>query len=337
MRSSTKNYILKSWTTEPMRKLVYWTAIFLIATTASAQSTKPTSTAKPAAKTAPSAAPAAAPSEEPLPTTEQLQAYFKRVFGYDQNLTFQVARVEPARMPHMADATVVVTTPEGRQITHWYVSSDQKWIITGESFAYGTDPYAQNRELLDSRSFGPTKGPKDAKFTIVEFADLECPACRQAEPVMEKLQQDFPNVKFVFQSFPLEMMHPWALSAAKYLDCIQRSNNEQAWTFLQAVYTHQPEIEQGVRVPAGGIDENAITERMNRYVTMAGADSAKIAACVGNPETAARIQKSFELGTTLRVTGTPTLFVNGRMVQTINQQQYEPLKNLVQFEIEQAK
>jgi protein-disulfide isomerase len=320
-----------------MHKLVCWTAILLISATVSAQ-TKPTSNvAKPGAKTVPSATPAPAPAAEPLPTPEQMQAYFKRVFGYDQNLTFQVARVDPARIPHMADATVVVTTPEGRQITHWYVSSDQKWVVTGESFPFGADPYAENRELLNSRAFGPTKGPKDAKFTIVEFADLECPACRQAEPVLERLQQDFPNVKFVFQSFPLEMMHPWALTAAKYLDCMQRSNNEQAWTFLQAVYTHQPEIEQGVRMPAGGVDESAVSERMNRYVTMAGGDSTKIAACVANPDTAARVHKSSELGSELRVTGTPSLFVNGRMVQTINQQQYEALKGLVQFEIEQAK
>ena len=325
-----------------MRKLVCWTALLLITATVSAQTKKPTSTAtKPAAKTAANATPAtttsAAPFEEPLPTAEQLEAYFKRVFGYDPNLTFKVARVEAARMPHMVDATVVVSTTEGRQITHWYVSSDQKWIITGEAFPYGADPYAENRELLTSSALGPTKGPKDAKIMIVEFADLECPACRQAQPVMERLQQDFPNVKFVFQSFPLELMHPWAMTAAKYLDCMQRSNNEQAWTFLQAVYTHQAEIEQGVRSPSGGVDDNAINERMNRYVTMAGGDSTKIAACVTNPETAARVHKSSELGTALRVTGTPSLFVNGRLVATINQQQYEILKDLVQFEIEQAK
>lgn len=319
-----------------MRKLVCWTALLLIAATALAQTTKPTSP-RPVAKTAQPSAPATTPVEEPLPTAEQLEAYFKRVFGYDQNLTFKVARVEPARMPHMVDTTVVITTPEGRQITHWYVSSDQKWIITGEAFPYGAEPYAENRELLKSRAFGPTKGPNDAKLTVVEFADLECPACRQAQPVMERLQQDFPNVKFVFQSFPLEMMHPWALTAAKYLDCMQRSNNEQAWTFLQAVFTHQAEIEQGVRAPAGGVDENAVNERMNRYVTMAGGDSAKIAACAATSDTAARLRKSSELGTALRITGTPSLFVNGRLVQTINQQQYEMLKNLLQFELDQAK
>ncbi|HEX8924625.1 MAG TPA: thioredoxin domain-containing protein, partial [Terriglobales bacterium] len=309
-----------------MRKIVCWTALLLVCAALTAQTAKPKPTAKPAAKPAPAPAAAPATAAEPLPTQQQLEAYFKRAFGYDQNLTFKVARIEPSRIPHMADATVVIATPEGQQVTHWFISSDENWIITGEVFPYGTDPYADNRARLDADAFGPTKGPKDAKFMIVEFADLECPACRSAEPVMERLQNDFPNVKFVFQSMPLEMLHPWALTAAKYLDCMQRANNEQAWTFLQAVYTHQPEIEQGVRIPAGGIDEKAVTERMNRYVSMAGGDPTKISACVAEPETTARVHKSFDLGTQLRVSGTPTLFVNGRMVSTINAQQYEGLK-----------
>ena len=321
-----------------MRKIVCWTVLLLLGATLSAQNTKSKSAAaKQVVNPAPTSASAAAPDGETLPTAEQMETYFKRVFGYDTNLTFKVARIEPSRIPHMSDATVVINTPEGQQVTHWYVSSDQKWVVTGEAFPYGPDPYADNRARLNANAFGPTKGPQDPKITIVEFADLECPACRQAQPVMEHLQQDFPNVKFMFQSFPLEMMHPWAFTAAKYLDCIQRSNNEQAWTFLQAVYTHQPEIEQGVRVPAGGIDENALTERMNRYVTMAGGDVAKVSACVASPETAARVHKSFDLGTQLHITGTPTLFVNGRLVPTVNPQQYDGLKALVQFEIDQAK
>ncbi len=56
---------------------------------------------------------------------------------------------------------------------------------------------------------------------------------------MEKLRTDFPQARFIFQSFPLAQLHPWAVRASSYLDCIARSNQDQAFTFIDAVFNHQ--------------------------------------------------------------------------------------------------
>lgn len=287
--------------------------------------------AKRAAKGAPAkAAPAktdleAKPaSKAELPSEATVNAFLKRMFGYDQNLVFRVAGIRPAEDSGLAEATVVVNTPQGQQITRLYITPDQKHAVLGDLIPFGTDPFAKDREELKA-AFGPTKGPKDAPVTIVEFGDLQCPACKQAQPNIEKLVAASPNARLVFQNFPLEQIHPWAMPAARYVDCLARTNNDGAWTFIQAVYTHQ-----------GEITEANVTDKLNNYAKMAGADPAAVATCAATPETTSRIQKSLELGKAVGITGTPTLFINGRKIGNLGSIPVDALKSIVDFEAEQA-
>ena len=144
----------------------------------------------------------------------------------------------------------------------------------------------------------------------------------------------------VFQSFPLSQLHPWATRASSYLDCISRSNQDQAFTFLDVVFSHQKEIEAAVRkTDAAGkttVDDAAVTERLRHYAEMAGADAAATQSCAEAPGTAERIARSQLLGQVIGVTGTPTLFINGRRVGNPGAAQYEGLKSVVAFEAEQA-
>ncbi len=84
------------------------------------------------------------------------------------------------------------------------------------------------------------------------------------------------------------------------------------------------------------IDDAAVTERLRHYAEMAGADPAKTQTCAEAPATAERINRSEQVGKVVAVTGTPTLFVNGRRVGNPSAAQYEGLKTLVAFEAEQA-
>lgn len=261
-----------------------------------------------------------------LPSEATVMSFLKRMFGYDPNLVFKVSEIKASEASGMAEATAVVNTPQGQQMVKFYVSPDQKHAIMGDMIPFGSDPFAEDRALLEKSAFGPTKGPADAPVTIVEFGDLQCPACGKAQPTLEKLMSDVPNAKLIFQNFPLEQLHPWALQAAKYLDCMGRANNDQALTFTTAVYSHQ-----------GEITEANSTEKLNNYVKMAGADPAAIAACAAKPDTAARVIKSQALGNQVKVTGTPTLFVNGRKIGNVGGMPYDVLKAIVEFEAQQKK
>jgi protein-disulfide isomerase len=212
-------------------------------------------------------------------------------------------------------------------------------VIVGEVLPFGADPFMAERTKLLISTFGPTAGPADAKMLIVEFADLECPACKEAAPMMAKLRADYPQAKFVFQSYPLPQ-HPWAARAAAYLDCIAKTNQDQAFAFIDSVFSHQKEIEDAVRKPDAlgkpTVDDAAVAERLGHYAELAGADVSKVAACAATPETAERIARSQELARTVGVTSTPTLFLNGRRVPGPRADQYDALKELVNYEAEEA-
>ncbi len=315
-----------------MRNLLKCSAVLLFSLSLFAQTA-----AKPASRPAAQAAPAAVAGG---PTVEVAEAYFKRMFGYDSNIQVKVPSITASAIPDLFDVVAVFLTPEGQQIAHFYVSRDMKHAIAGELLSFGADPFLQDRQELARSAFGPSRGPANAKLLLVEFADLECPSCKEAQPVMRKLHDDFPEARFVFQSFPLDQLHPWAIPAASYLDCIARSNQAQAFTFIDSVYSHQKDIEADVRKTGltgkVSIDKAALTEHMRSYTEASGADPAAMQACAEAPATLERVLRSQTLAKTLGVTGTPTLFVNGRRIDSRGLGQYEALKNVISFEAELA-
>ena len=311
-----------------MRTALKCSALLLISISVFAQAGKKSATAP------------AAPAATNAVTKESAEVYFQRMFGYDPGFVVKVVNIQPSPIADLTEVTTLFTTPEGQQATRWYVSKDQKHVLVGELLPYGSDPFADARAKLAASASGPAKGPADSKMLIVEFADLECPACKDAAPTMEKLRTDFPQARFVFQSFPLPQ-HPWAAKAAAYLDCIGRENPGQAYAFIDSVFSHQKEIEDAVRkTDAAGkttIDDAAITEQLHQYTSGAGADPAKVQACAEKPETSERILRSQALGKDVGVNATPTLYFNGRRVANFNSSQYDALKAIATFETEQAK
>lgn len=274
------------------------------------------------------------------PSAAMVEAYFHRLFGYDSSLQTKVLKIAPSPAAELYEVRVQLSSPKGQQVTTWYVTRDLKHALLGELMPFGDHPYQASQTRLAAEAFGATAGPRKAKLLIVEFADLECPACREAATLMARLRADFPEARFVFQNYPIANLHPWATPAAAYLDCLTRQAPQHALAFVDLVYEHQREIEEEVRQPdAEGkvhIDEAAVQAALRRYAEWTGADGAKIAACALLPETAERVQRSRALGDALGVTATPTLFINGRRMIAPSSQQYEGLKNIVNFEQEMA-
>lgn len=159
-----------------------------------------------------------------LPNEDTVMQFVQHMIGYDPSLKFRISSIKPAEAPGFADVTVVVNNGQADQILNFFVSPDGKWALIGQMMDFGTDPFARYRSLL-GKVDGPIRGPKDAKVTIVEFADLECPACKAALPNVEKIQSENPNVRVIFQNFPLEKLHPWAFRAALYVDCLKTNSD----------------------------------------------------------------------------------------------------------------
>jgi protein-disulfide isomerase len=289
---------------------------FTLAALAQSTATKPHATAS-ASSPATSQAKAVT-----LPTKDQVEAAMKRSFGYDPGISWQIYDIRASRIPDVAEILVSINK---QQAVHLYWSAATQEAVAGDLMPFGPDPYARTRATLRAAD-GPSRGAQQPAILIIDFSDLECPHCKAAQPVLEKLAADFPQVRLVFQQFPLPAaLHPWALKAALYADCAGKMDKDAFWKYVDAVFENQ-----------GSIATATADDQLKGFATTAGLDGQKLAACAGSLEAEARVKKSMDLGQSLEINETPTVYINGRQVRGVATIPYDQLKNLVQFEIDHA-
>ena len=278
---------------------------------------------KPATHTSSSAAaPQSTQKKAALPTMEEVEASMKRSFGYDPGVTWQIYEIKESSIPGLAE---ILVSMNKQQPVHLFLVPGTQTAIAGQMIPFGPDPFAAARANLKG-AFGSSRGGQNPPIEIIEFSDLECPHCKVAQPVLAKLFADFPQLRFIFQQFPLPAsMHPWALKAAQYADCAGQMDKDAFWKYVDSIFENQ-----------GGIALATADDKLKELATGVGLDAQKISTCAASPETDARIKKSQALGATLEVNETPTVFINGRRVPGIANIPYENLKQLVQFEIDHA-
>jgi protein-disulfide isomerase len=139
-------------------------------------------------------------------------------------------------------------------------------------------------------------GPKDAKVTIVEFADYQCPFCARMVPTLKEIVEQYKGkVRWVYRDFPLREIHPEALPAAVAANC----GGAQGKYFEM----HQ------------GLFDNYSKLGIGLYKELAGKyslDVAKFEECLKDPKMEAEVLKDATEGQNLGINGTPAYFVNGR-------------------------
>jgi protein-disulfide isomerase len=254
-----------------------------------------------------------------LPSEETVNAFMKQMFGYDPSVTWKIATIRPSPAEGLTEVLVVLSNAQGQQNSRLYVTTDGSHAVVGDIIPFGAHPFTPAQEALSKGINGPSRGPADAPVTVVEFSDLQCPHCKEAQPTIDKLMAEEKNVRLVFQNFPLPS-HDWAAKAAYYGDCIGRTSPDAFWKYVASVYDAQKDI------TASNADE-----KLTALAEQAGTKGPDIAACAAKPETIGRVQHSVALGTALEVTGTPTLFVNGRKISNVSGLPYEILKGLTAF------
>jgi protein-disulfide isomerase len=260
-----------------------------------------------------------------LPSEETVNSFLEQTFGYQAGVTWKIASIKPAPVPGLAQVDVVLASGQGQQASRFYVTGDGEHAMVGDIIPFGAHPFERVNKLLEKGVTGPAKGPKDSPVLIVEFGDLQCPACKAAQPAVEALVASEPTARFVFQNFPLEM-HNWAAKGAAYADCVGLASNDAFWKFVSKTYETQADI------TAANADE-----KLTAIADGAGVKGADIAACANTPVTKAHVDASLKLGKEAGVTGTPTLYVNGRSIGNISQVPADTLKALVDFAAKQPK
>jgi len=143
------------------------------------------------------------------------------------------------------------------------------------------------------------KGPKDAKVTIVEFSDFQCPFCSQAAALVPDVLKAYPEkVNFVYKQFPLTSIHPFALGASKAALAAQKQG--KFWEMHDMMFANNREL---------GVD------KLKEYAGKIGLDVAKFEADMNSPEVAKQIEQEQAEARNADVQGTPTFFVGGKRLQ----------------------
>lgn len=260
---------------------------------------------------------APAPTASHLPTEATVNGFLKHMFGYDAAITWKVESIKPAKDPSVAEVNVIMSGKQGAERLTFYVTPDNQYAISGNMVPFGANPFAKARAELEHGARGPSRGPVNAAVTLVEFSDLQCPHCKEAQPTVEKLLAQEPNVRFIYENFPLPS-HNWAFKAASFADCVGRENNTAYWKFVDSVFEQQQNV-----------TESNVDDKLTQLATAAGANGKAAATCAAEPATKQRVEHSVALGKAVGVTGTPTLFINGRA--TSMGVPLEVLKQLVDF------
>lgn len=297
---------------------------------ASAQTQVPAAPAPAPAAPAPAAAPAFPPPDPSnftatSPTKETINAFLQASWGYVPNRIWQVQAIIKTQIEGISKVIVVVGDKTGKDkpsVLQFFSMPDGKHIIAQDQIVnFGEHPFADYRAVAQARADGPYRGAAAKDLELVEFADFQCPHCKEAQANMEKLAVDFPKARIVFQNDPLASIHPQATTAAAYGVCVAKLGGSTTFfQFASAVFEGQAGLETA----------DGATLTLNSAVTKVGLDTAKVSACTKTPETAAAIDASVKLAADLGIGQVPTLVVNGREVPA--NAPYEDLKKIVEFQ-----
>ena len=233
---------------------------------------------------------------------KKVERYLRYVYAFGPEVKLTVPEPKESEIPGLLVTTVELTSADGHDSAKMYISKDGKFLVRGEVTDMAKDPMAENRAKIDLKNV-PSVGNSNAPITVVEFADFECPVCRQLHEQMRTLLPNYPQVKFYFKDYPIEQIHPWAKTAALAGRCAYNQNPKAFWKVYDGFYEGQELISA----------TNAWDKALD-FAGQAGLDQSAFKSCLASADAATAVEASVANAKLLEVNSTPTVFVNGRRV-----------------------
>jgi predicted DsbA family dithiol-disulfide isomerase len=159
----------------------------------------------------------------------------------------------------------------------------------------------------------PLRGKASSKVALIEFSDFQCPHCKHVEPILAKLLKDYDGrVKLYFMNYPIEKLHPDAAPAAAA--AMAAGKQGKFWEMHDLLFDHQEQLS-----PAD----------LEKYAGQLKLDLKRWRTDLA--EARARVAKDHAEGERLDISGTPTIYINGRKYK--GPLRYEDVKDWVDEEL----
>ncbi|HTV24693.1 MAG TPA: thioredoxin domain-containing protein [Polyangiaceae bacterium] len=171
-------------------------------------------------------------------------------------------------------------------------------------------PLPSDKQAKIAGAGAPSFGPENAKVTIVEFSDFQCPFCTRAASVVHQIREKYADkVRFVFRQYPLPMHGDAHLAAQAALAAHQQG---KFWEFHDLLFANQ----------------RALTRpSLEDYAKQVNLDVPRLKKALDDQSLKAAVDADVKLGEEVNVSGTPTLFINGKRVP--NPTEFAPVAQLI--------
>jgi protein-disulfide isomerase len=192
----------------------------------------------------------------------------------------------------------------------------KEMLITRLKKQYGFKSYLEPLRSQIATAGHPSRGAATAPVTIVEFSDFECPYCGGLFPTLKQVEKNYPEtVRIVYRQFPLTNIHPHAMKAAEAALCA--NEQKKFWEFHDSMFGNQQEL--------------SIADLKQRAVALK-LDTQAFNQCLDSGRQAPAIQADIQDGARAGVTGTPAIFINGRLLS--GNQPYSEIKDIIEDELQ---
>ncbi len=247
----------------------------------------------------------------PTELSQRIERQLRVTYNVPATVKVNISQPRTSEFANYDAITVSFDGDTKKQDYEFLVSKDQKTLIRMTKMDLTKDPYAEIMKKIDVKG-RPVRGNANAKVMVVSYDDFECPFCSQVHRMLfpELLKEYGDRVAFIYKDFPLSEIHPWAIHAAVDANCLGAQSADAYWDFADYIHSNQQVVnrENGRDNQFAALDKSALGEADKFKL-----DSAKLQACIKDQKEDA-VKASVKEGDGLGVTGTPTLFINGQML-----------------------
>lgn len=283
-------------------------AVVLLLLVVSAGCSAQTNPATPPAQTAPQSGGAVISPELQAKIQRQMQAQY----DLPPSVRIDVGSRRPSDIPTFDTVTITLSGSSGHeQKVEFLLSQDGKTLAKLNRIDLTKDIYSDRMSKIDI-SGRPVRGNPNAKVTLVNYDDLQCPFCsRMHSTLMQEILPEYGDrIKIVYKDFPLSM-HPWAIHSANDANCLAVENGTAYWDFADYVHANQKAIGSSQDVPKAKAELDRIALDIGKKH---GADMTRLQACIKD-QSDKPLKASMAEGEALGLNATPTLYINGQKLE----------------------
>jgi protein-disulfide isomerase len=255
----------------------------------------------------------------------KLEAYLRYLELWVPDVNVKIDDPQPmAGAPGFNTVGVHLSYKQASMDLKYYVSDDGTRVFKGDVYDLTKSPFQTALDTLKTDQQPSYNGSDKTPVNLMVFGDFQCPFCKaEATTLRQQVPAAFAGkVRVYFMDFPLDSIHPWARPASIAGRCVLRQSSDNFWKYHDWIYDIQ-----------GEVTADNFNTKLMEWAGKNGVDSVQLGRCMDSKATEAEVNRTVQMGQSLGVDATPTLYLNGRKL--VDQMaQWQTLQQLIALELD---